>query len=92
MSTLMPSVPVCSNPHAPRPHNKQEPKIHYRPFLFSDKDLLAIDTIQRTLLSQQKGKTKAAVSMAHAVRSAIHSYAAQLQTKAGRRLTPLERK
>ena len=61
------------------------------PFTFVDKDLLAVDTIQRCLLRQQ-GKPKAAVSMAHAVRSAIHSYAAQLRAKAYRHTSPLVNK
>lgn len=90
MSSLA-SVPVCSDPRAPRPRIKHEPRPHYRPFMFSDKDLLAVDTIQRCLLRQQ-GKPKAAISMAQAVRSAIHSYATQLRAKAHRHSTPLASK
>lgn len=77
MSSLA-SVPICSNPHAPRPRIKHEPKIHYRPFKFSDQDLLNIDTIQR-LTIRARGNPRQAFSMAAAVRAAIADYSMKLR-------------
>lgn len=71
-------VPHCSDPCAARPRIKGEPKCNYRSFVFSDKDLLSIDTIQRLSIKAQS-KPKSAVSMAAAVRLAIHAHAAQLK-------------
>mgnify|MGYP000137257881 FL=1 len=90
MSALV-SVPMCSDPHAPRPRLKHEPRLHYRPFKFSDQDLLNIDTIQRLTIRAQ-GKPKQAISMAAAVRTAITNYAAQLRAKAPRHSSPLASK
>jgi hypothetical protein len=80
MSTITP-IPHCSDPCAARPRIKNEPKAHYRSFVFSDKDLLSIDTIQRLTIRAQ-GKPKQAVSMAAAVRLAVHTYAAKLEREA----------
>lgn len=94
MSSLA-SIPICSDQHAPRPRDKREPKTHYRPFMFSDRDLLNIDTIQRLTIRAQTGKPKAAVSMAAAVRCAIADYAAKLKRNEGsakRSTTPLDNK
>ncbi|MBS0173255.1 MAG: hypothetical protein JSR64_04380 [Nitrospira sp.] len=93
MSALA-SIPICSDPHAPRPRLKHEPRLHYRPFKFSNQDLLNIDTIQRLTIRAQ-GKPKQAVSMAAAVRTAITEYAAKLRRNEGaakRSASPLSAK
>ena len=93
MSTFTP-IPHCADQYAPRPRIKNDPKQHYRSFVFSDKDLLSIDTIQRLTIRAQ-GKPKQAVSMAAAVRLAVHAHAAKLtreEAKARRLLSPLASK
>lgn len=90
MSALAP-IPICSDPHAPRPRIKHEPRPHYRPFKFSDQDLLNIDTIQRLTIRAQ-GKPKQAVSMAAAVRAAITAHALQLKAQTQRHSSPLGNK
>jgi hypothetical protein len=82
MSTIT-RVPHCSDPCAARPRIKGDPKCNYRSFVFSDKDLLSIDTIQRLSIRAQ-GKPKQAVSMAAAVRLAIHAHAAKLEREAAK--------
>jgi hypothetical protein len=47
--------------------------------MFSDKDLVNIDIIQRLSIRAQPDKPKQAVSMAAAVRLAIGAHAAQLK-------------
>lgn len=87
-------IPHCSDQRAARPRIKNDPKPFYRSFVFSEKDLRSIDTIQR-LTIQAQSKPKAAVSMAAAVRLAVHAYAAKLErdrSKAQRSLSPLSHK
>lgn len=81
MSALV-SIPICSDPHAPRPRIKHQPKVHYRPFKFSDQDLLNIDAIQRLTIRAQS-TPRQAFSMAAAVRAAIADYAAKLRRNEG---------
>ena len=82
MSTITP-IPRCSDPCAARPRIKNDPKPFYRSFVFSEKDLRSIDTIQRLTIRAQS-KPKAAVSMAAAVRLAVHAYAAKLEREAAK--------
>lgn len=74
MSLAVPDM--CS----PRPREKGLAKSTHFGIRLSDRDLIAIDEIQRLMLrAQSKPKPKHAVSIPLAIRTAVSTYAAQLR-------------
>lgn len=89
----MPTL-ATTNQCALRPRERGAAKTTHYGIRLSDRDLIAIDEIQRLMLrtqQQQPGKPKHAVSIPLAIRTAVATYAQQLkreESKAKRSTSP----